>query len=147
MTDTRTDWMKDIDALAADLDALVGKNADVFTGSVAVPNAAAAGSNHDLDVPLPAVAELAPEARYAVMIYVPAGAVATTVRLRNRDTLGGAARFFQVASYAGLAADTTRIEIVQGWLLGDANAQFRVSPDALVGVAGAYDVHVRVRRL
>lgn len=122
----------------------VGENALVGDFQIAVPNSAAAASTYDVDVPLPD--PLDPEARYAVMIRNN-GAVAVTVTLRNRETLFATQAFFQAAQYAAIAAGAVTTQIVQGWLLGDAAAQLRGSPDAVVGATGAFNIDVRVRRL
>lgn len=121
----------------------LGDNELAFDGSATIAASAAAATIVNVDVPFPA--KLDPEARYAVHVHNP-GAVAVTVRLQNRETLGGAARFPQVVQFTVAAGATAAPQIVQGFLLGESPARLAISNDAANG-ATAFNVAVRVRRL
>ncbi len=122
---------------------LLGDNELAFDGVATIAASAAVNTIVNVDVPLPA--KLDPEARYAVSVYNP-GAVGVTVRLQNKETLGGAARFPQVLQFTVAAGATSAPQIVQGFLLGESPARLAVSNDALNG-ASPFNVAVRVRRL
>ena len=115
-----------------------------FDSALAIPNSAAAGSTHDLDVPPPAGVALR-EGRALVTVHNP-GAVAVTVRLLNRETLAGSARFPEILTF-GVPAGGTASRVVEGWLAGESPSRFRASPDAAVGAAAGFNLSVRARRL
>lgn len=122
---------------------LADSNGLVFDGIATIAASAAAGTIVNVDVALPA--KLDPDSRYEIVAYNP-GAVAVTVRAQNRETLGGSARFPQVASFTVAAGATSAPQIVQGYLLGENPARLAVSNDAANG-ATAFSVAVRVRKV
>lgn len=123
-----------------------GDNTQVFDGSVAFANSAAAGTVQNANIdPLPTV--LQKDARYLVVVTNPSAESAITVRLRNRETFGATQRFPEITNF-GVPVSTPEgvARVVEGFMLGEA-ARIAVSNDTAVGVAGAFTVQLRVRKL
>lgn len=123
--------------------ALGDHNQLVAEASAAFANSAAAGTPVDVDVGLPA--KLHKEARYLVAVHNPGG-VAITIRLQNRETLNGAARFPQAMQF-GVPAGGEVMQIVEGWLLGETPSRMRVTNDGAVALDGAFTAAIRVRKV
>lgn len=119
-------------------------NAPYFVSSIVIPNNAAAASLHNLDV-TKTRQPLSDEGYSYLTIHNP-GAVAITVRLFNRENIGGSERFDEIDNFV-VAIGATEGRRVRDWPSGDTTAdRLQVSPNALVGAAGTFTVHVEVRR-
>ena len=121
-----------------------GENAVVVDGAVTFPNSAAAGSvQSHLVSPLPA--QLATAARYLVVVRNPSTVTALTVRLRNRETLGGAVVFPELLNFP-VPANSSAVRVVEGFLLGEAS-RVDFHNDTALGLADTFSAQVRVRRI
>ncbi len=123
----------------------VGYNYQVYNGSVAWANNAPAGTTKTLDIALPEI--LQEQALYEIVVTNPSTESDLTVVVANKHTLGGSAKYPEVARFSVLKNSTNgRAVVVQGWLLGE-GGRLSISNDTLLGAAGAFTAFVHVRRL
>lgn len=115
----------------------------VFDGSVTFPNSAAANSVQAVTFDVP-IAEAG--ARYLVEAFNPSTVTALTVRLQNRETLGGTPRNIQVTTLA-VPVNSGRAVTLDGWPQGDNQARIEVSNDTVLGAADTFTAWIRVRRV
>lgn len=115
----------------------------IFSEDFAFANNAAANTAVNKTKKLPQDRSQA-EDDYVVFVHNP-GAVAITVLLQNRETINSVEQF-ATARTINVGAGATVQSIGTDFPLGD-GFRVRVTNDALVGVAGAFTAHVRIRKV
>jgi redox-regulated HSP33 family molecular chaperone len=101
-------------------------------------NSAAAGTVVNVDVPG------AQAAVAAVTVRNPSAVTALTVKVQGKETLGGAARYPEIASLAVPANTTKQFFIDEMWLVGE-GGRLAVTNDTLLGAGDGFTGQVRVR--
>lgn len=123
---------------------LLGDNSIAADGAVTFPNSAAAASLQSFLVdPLPVA--LNPHGKYLVVVRNPSTVTALTMRLRNRETLGGAVIFPEIVNFP-VPLNSSVARVVEGFLLGEAS-RVDFHNDTALGLADTFSAQVRVRRI
>lgn len=122
-----------------------GSNEILSDTSVSWVNSAAAGTNTDIDIPLPTYIQK--DALYVITVTNPSVDSDLTVIVKNKETFNGTASYPEVTRF-GVAKTSSdgKALLVQGFLLGEAG-RISISNDAAIGVSGAFTGYVRVRKV
>lgn len=124
---------------------LTGTNIQVYDGTATWANSAAVGTIVDIDFPLPT--PLQGNALYEVVVTNPSGVTDLTVRVKNKETFGGTARYPELTSFP-VAANSPdgKAVLVQGWLLGE-GGRLSLSNDTALGASDGFTANVRIRKV
>lgn len=115
----------------------------LVSGTVAFANNDPQGTVKVLSCPAPSVRPR----KVAIVVRNPSAETGLTVKVRNGETLDQA-RQAEVASLSvPLNTAEGKVFVVEGFLLGDGDGSLAISNDQVVGGAGTFTVHVKVRRL
>lgn len=113
----------------------LGWNQYVGTYSVTFAASAAAGTVETVAVPIPT--DVQKDALYLVSVNNPSGlATSVTVVFNNGVLFGGSTTVYSEVTSVDVASGAVKSYLVQGWLLGDADAQLSVSNDAAASSSG-----------
>ena len=112
-----------------------GWNTTLGTYSVTFAASAAAGTIETVSVPIPSPVQK--DALYLVSVNNPSGlGTSVTVTFENAVKFGGSTVDYSKVTSVDVASGTIQSYLVQGWLLGDADAQISVSNDAAASSTG-----------
>jgi hypothetical protein len=120
----------------------LGSNDLVASGSFAFANNAAAGTVVNVDVPLPAAPSAGGE--YLVTVYDPSAVTDLAVSVQNKHTMGGQARYGELAVFAVLKGKTRDVPLAF-WILGE-GGRLAISNDTVLGAADGFTGYYEVRR-
>lgn len=122
-------------ALTGSLVPQLGWNKYIGTYSVAFAASAAAATVETVAVPIPA--DVQKDALYLVSVNNPSGlATSVTVTFNNGMKFGGSTPEYSEVTSVNVASGAVKSYLVQGWLLGDADAQISASNDAAASSSG-----------
>ncbi len=122
---------------------VMSNNEQVYDGSVSWANSAAAGTTNNIDVALPS----ALQNLYLISVTNPSTESALTVKVLNKETLGGSAKYPELTRFSvAVNSPDGKSVLVQGWLLGEAG-RLVLSNDTALGASGGFTAYVRVRKV
>lgn len=101
-------------------------------------NSAAAGTAVTVDVPG------AQAAAGVVTVRNPSTVTALTVKVLGKETLGGAARYPEIASIAVPANSVKQFYVDELWLIGE-GGRLSITNDTVLGAGNGFTGQVRVR--
>ena len=113
----------------------LGWNKYVGTYSVAFAASAAADTVQTVAVPVPT--DVQKDALYLISVNNPTAlATSVTVTFNNGVKFGGSTTEYSEVTSVDVASGAAKSYLIQGWLLGDADAQISASNDAAASSTG-----------